>query len=158
MLNDLPTRQAIERFGEKALSVKGVERVRLGANDAADHVEPLILVPGDKTALKVPEPEEATAVEESAEREALLKIVVVALQGDYVWRFSDGGEKPFSARIDDTEFVNAVSEAKFSFASGDILRCRILEKQSLEGGSLHKETVILKVLEHITAARQLRLL
>lgn len=157
ILNDLPTRKAIEDFAHKATRAKGVEKIRL-QSPATKGGEPVVLTRDDCASMKVPPPEDPPKVEEEFEREALLRIWVVPLQGDYVWRFSDGGEKPFSATIDDTAFINDVAEAKVTFARGDILRCRILERQWLKDEVLQKETRIVKVLEHITAPRQPRLI
>lgn len=157
ILNDLPTRKAIEDFAVKSTGAKGVEQVRFEAPEL-EGFEPLALTKEDRAALSVPPVDELPSVTEQTEREALLRIWVVPLQGDYVWRFSDGGEKPFSATIDDTDFINAVAEAKVTFARGDILRCRIVEQQTLKGEALQKEVRIVKVIEHITAPRQPRLI
>lgn len=157
ILNDLPTRKAIEDFAVKSTGAKGVEQIRFEAPEL-EGFEPLALTKEDRAALSVPPVDELPSVTEQTEREALLRIWVVPLQGDYVWRFSDGGEKPFSATIDDTDFINAVAEAKVTFARGDILRRRIVEQQTLKGEALQKDVRIVKVIEHITAPRQPRLI
>lgn len=157
LLGDITTRSAVDEFASKALSPKGVERIRFNSVDQHD-TPPLVLTEDDRVSLRLPPPEDVAVVKETKERVALLRIWVVPLQGDYVWRFSDGGEKPFTANIEDIDFTNQVVDAKISFARGDVLRCLIREVQTLSEAGLQREITVLKVLEHIPAARQPRLI
>lgn len=155
LLNDLPTRNAVEEFGSKALNVRGVTSVRLG--DATDGA-PLLLQKVDLVALKVPGPEVEEPIIEKAEREVLLKIITSAFRDGYKWRFSDGGEKPFTAEMEDLAFINSVAEGKIFLSANDTLRCLIREEQILGPAGLSKETAIVKVVEHLPGPTQLKLI
>ena len=155
LLNDIGTRQAVEDFGRKALNVSGVTSVRLGEVGDAPHLQ---IEKGDLAALKVPEPVVAAPLIEIIDREVLLRIVTSAFRDDYKWRFSDGGEKPFTAEMQDTDFMNAVSEGKTPLSANDTLRCLIREEQVLGATGLSKEVAVIRVLEHIPGPTQLKLI
>jgi hypothetical protein len=156
LLEDLPTREALEVFGEKALGIEGVVSFRIGEKGA--EAEDTVLSKEDRASFRVPEPTEEEPYVELIEREVLLKIVTSHFRDGYKWRFTDGGEKPFTADIEDTAFLNGVLEGKLSLSANDTLRCRIQEEQRLTSTGLTKEVKVLEVVEHIPGARQLRLL
>jgi hypothetical protein len=155
LLEDLPTREALEAFGEKALGISGVESIRIGEKGTDADVE---LTKEDRGSFQVP----ASALQdervEVVEREVLLKIVTSHFRDGYKWRFTDGGEKPFTADIEDVGFLNSVSDGKLSLSANDTLRCRIREEQKLTTTGLTKEIKVLEVVEHIPGARQLKLI
>lgn len=155
LLNDIATREAVEDFGRKALGVAGVSSIRLsevGAKPA------LILEKSDIASLKVPDPSVADPLVQKVEREVLLRIVTSAFREGYKWRFSDGGEKPFTAAMEDLDFINTVSRGKTPLSANDILRCLIREEQMLGAGGLSKEVAVIRVLEHIPGPSQLKLI
>jgi hypothetical protein len=155
LLQDLPTREALESFSEKALGIAGIKSLRIGEKDSAADV---LLSPSDKSYFKVPEPSDETPLVEIVEREVLLKIVTSHFRDGYKWRFTDGGERPFTADIEDIDFLNDVLAGKTTLSANDTLRCQIREEQSLSSGSLSKEVKVLRVVEHIVGAKQLKLL
>lgn len=156
LLEDLATREALEVFGEKALGIDGVESFRIGAKGSES--SDTVLSKEDRAFFKVPEPTEDEPRIELIEREVLLKIVTSHFRDGYKWRFTDGGEKPFTADIEDIAFLNSVQDGKLSLSANDTLRCKIQEEQRLTSLGLTKEVKVLAVVEHIPGARQLRLL
>ena len=155
LLEDLKTREALESFGEKALGIEGVRTLRFGERGTEADV---VLTPNDRGSFKVPEPGDEEPRIETMEREVLLKIVTSHFRDGYKWRFTDGGEKPFTADIEDAAFLNSVLDGKLSLSAHDTLRCLIREEQRLTSSGLSKEIKVLEVLEHIPGARQLRLI
>ncbi|CAN1517342.1 hypothetical protein MCELHM10_00985 [Paracoccaceae bacterium] len=155
LLEDIKTREAIAVFGEKALGIDGVESLSIGEKGAAAEV---ILRVEDREAFRMPEPLDEIPRIETVEREVLLKIITSHFRDGYKWRFSDGGEKPFTADIEDINFLNSVTDGKRSLAADDTLRCRIREEQRLTTAGLTKEIKVLEVIEHFPGPRQLRLL
>lgn len=155
LLEDLPTREALEGFGDKALGIPGIQSIRIGEKGTESDVE---LTPEDRTSFHVPEPGADDERVEVVEREVLLKIVTSHFRDGYKWRFTDGGEKPFTADIEDIDFLNSVLEGKLSLSANDTLRCRIREEQRLAISGLTKEIKVLEVIEHIPGARQLKLI
>ena len=106
LLNDVQTREAVEDFANKALANPRVEAVRLSEDGLEQHpVEPLRLDRSDVAALQLPPPSAGDSTVQTEEREVLLKIITSAFRDGYKWRFSDGGEKPFTADIEDIDFV-----------------------------------------------------
>lgn len=155
LLEDLPTREALEKFSDRALGISGVAALRLGEKGSAAEV---VLTPNDRASFKVPEPTDEVPLLETVEREVLLKIVTSHFRDGYKWRFTDGGERPFTADIEDTAFLNDVLEGKSTLSANDTLRCLLREEQSLTSSGLSKEIKVVKVVEHIVGARQLKLL
>ncbi|MFO1201356.1 MAG: hypothetical protein U1E58_01825 [Tabrizicola sp.] len=158
LLEDIGTREALEKFSEKALSIKGLDVVRLGEENDHDKSTSVLLSPSDQSSFQVPDPTPEEAISETVEREVLLKIVTSHFRDGYKWRFTDGGERPFTADIEDSDFLNEVLEGKTTLSANDTLRCVVREEQKLSGSGLTKEVRVLKVLEHIIGPRQLKLL
>lgn len=155
LLQDLPTREAVEDLGAKAARVDGLDNLRIGVDD--EKVEAVRLARSDLPSLKVPpEPDEPDT--KITHRDAWLKIVSVHFRDGYKWRFSDGGERPFTAEMEDAEFQNKVQEGLVALTASDAIRCRLREEQSLSASSLHKIVYVEEVLEHRPGARQMNLL
>ena len=155
LLEDLQTREALEDFSNRALGIDGLSSVRLGEKGE----EPIIsLAPSDRASFKVPEPAPDETISEFIDREVLLKIITSHFRDGYKWRFTDGGERPFTADIEDTEFLNEVLQGKTTLSANDTLRCQVREEQRLSSAGLSKEIKVIKVLEHIVGAKQLKLL
>jgi hypothetical protein len=155
LLQDLPTREAVEDLGAKAARVDGLDNLRIGTD--SEEVEAVRLARTDLPSLKVPpEPDEPDT--EITHRDAWLKIVSVHFRDGYKWRFSDGGERPFTAEMEDAEFQNKVQEGLVALNANDAIRCRLREEQSLSASSLLKNVYVEEVLEHRPGARQMNLL
>lgn len=155
LLEDIPTRQALENFAEKSLRIPGVEAVKLGEKNSDHEVN---LVPSDRAALQVPEPSEEPPIIERIEREVWLKIITSHFRDGYKWRFSDGGDKPFTADMADQKFLQSALGGKLALSANDALKCKLIEEQRLTSSGLTKETTIIEVVDYRPGAKQLRLL
>lgn len=155
LLQDLPTREAVEDLGAKAARVDGLDNLRIGTD--SDEAEAVRFARSDLPSLMVPpEPDEPDT--EITHRDAWLKIVSVHFRDGYKWRFSDGGEGPFTAEMEDAEFQNKVQEGLVALNANDAIRCRLRDEQSLSASSLLKTVYVEEVLEHRPGARQMNLL
>lgn len=153
LLEDRSVRQAVQDFGQKALEPRGVDSVDIGEKAGTD----VRFQREDVQLLHVPSESDEEEIEEVDERDALLKIVTSHFRDGYKWRFADGGEKPFTAEMADSDFLKEAQEGKVSLSASDVLRCRLEIKQMMKAGVLSKEIKVLKVIEHIPGAKQLRL-
>jgi hypothetical protein len=155
LLQDLPTREAVEDLGAKAARVDGLDHLRIGAERGG--VEAVRIARTDLSSLKVP-PESDEPDTEITHRDAWLKIVSVHFRDGYKWRFSDGGERPFTAEMEDVDFQNKVQEGLLALNATDAIRCRLREEQSLSASNLLKIIYVEEVLEYRPGARQMSLL
>lgn len=155
LLQDVKTREAVENFSRKALTIKDVSEVRF---EDADGPAEVSLTKADLPSMQVPPPAQEETKVETVDREVWLKIITSAFRDGYKWRFSDGGEKPFSADVEDVEFANMVLEGKVALSANDTLRCLVREEQHLGPNGLSKDIKVLKVLEHLAGPKQLKLI
>ena len=79
LLDDIPTRAAVEKFGAAALNSPGVEAVKFEEVGDGDVTEEVRLVKADLPALVTPSPEPVPPMVERVEREVLLKIITFGL-------------------------------------------------------------------------------
>lgn len=154
LLQDPPTWESSQDFGRKLSRIPGLSEVRFDDGSGPD-----VSIPkGELASLDLPPPVEDEAIVTSTEREAWLKIVTAPFRDGYVWRFSDGGEKTFTATVEDESFFNKVASGQVALSANDTLRCRIVETQTLAAGGLTKETAIKAVIDFVPGAKQMRLL
>ncbi|WP_353474770.1 hypothetical protein PVT71_14470 [Salipiger sp. H15] len=155
LLQDLGTREAIESFGNKASSVEGLKALKIG--DGRDDSRTVTLSRSDLPSLNVP-PEPKEPEVDISHREAWLKPVSAQFKDGYKWRFTDGGDRPFTAEMEDLDFQRRVQEGRVTLNANDTIRCRLREEQSISAASLMKATFVEEVLDHRPGARQLNLL
>lgn len=154
LLGDDATRLAVEEFGETALTIPGLTSLRLTDGDGqSTHLQR-----DDVEAFRVPLQVDEEIVLESRDREVWLRIVTSAFRDGYKWRFTDGGERPFTADILDVGFLNDVAVGRIALSANDTLRCQIHEEQRLSGKTLTKDVTVVRVLEFRPGDRQLKLL
>lgn len=94
--------------------------------------------------------------EKSAELEMTVTIIMINFN-DGKWKVSLGGENSIWVSMEDEEFNELVKSRKIAFAKGDMLRIRYYMKQGVQGGKLHSEYVVTKVLEVKHASEQVML-
>lgn len=157
LLEDLVTREATEQFVKTSFSTEGIHKVLLDETSGEYDEPDLILTKADVSATRVPEPSEEDIKETVVEREVLLKIVSAQFEEGYLWRFSDG-TNTFTASMEDAGFVKRLDNSEVVLSKNDTLRCAMEEKQQLHGSRLKTEARIVEVKEHISGAKQLRLL
>jgi hypothetical protein len=109
----------------------------------------------DLPSFELPPPVEEELVDEV--RQMNLQIISLSFKDDNKWRVTDGAE-PFSAAIEDSDFLKQVANSEISFAKGDYLVCEVRERQVSTGQGLRKERIIVKVISHRPAARQMKLI
>ena len=117
--------------------------------------EELVLEKSDIPSFDVPENEEEEIEDET--RKMTLQIISLSFKEDNKWRLTDGAE-PFTADIEDVDFLNKIANDEISFGKNDYLICEVRERQSMTSKGLKKERTVMKVIEHKPAARQLRLM
>lgn len=81
-------------------------------------------------------------------QELYLTIASVVLEGDGMWKFSDGRLR-LSATIEDNLFLESVKSGRERFGRGDTLKVVLRSTQTRVQGALKSKYVIEKVLEHI---------
>lgn len=91
-----------------------------------------------------------------SDKKAAYSIVSLAFKEDNKWRLYDGNST-ISVTMTDEDFLYQVDNNLISFAKGDILICDVKTIQYRTDVGLKTEHQVLKVIEHKTAARQLRL-
>ncbi len=90
-------------------------------------------------------------------RRMTVQIIALSFKEDNKWRLTDGGE-PFSAVIEDIDFINRIARDEIRFGKNDYLICDVRERQSLGPKGLRKDRSIIRVLDHRPAAAQMKLL
>lgn len=158
LLNDMKTRASTEKFVEKALNQEGITSLYFVEGEGDKNLfKDVELRRSDIPAMQVPDPVDDDPIIEEKSREVLLRIVSAQFEDGYLWRFTDGSNT-FTASVEDTDFLNKLSNSEIALSKDDTLRCVVLERQELKGGRLKSEARITKVLNHISGAKQLRLL
>jgi len=117
--------------------------------------EELVIERNDIPSFDVPENDEEELEDET--RKMTLQIISLSFKEDNKWRLTDGAE-PFTADIEDVDFLNKIANDEISFGKNDYLICNVRERQTVTAKGLKKERTIIKVIEHKPAARQLRLM
>lgn len=90
------------------------------------------------------------------EREVFLKLMTIAFAEGYKWKFSDGNVE-FFATISDDVFVAKVQQNKDGFFKDDLLKVLLREKQWIANTGIKSEYEVVKVIEHRSGAKQIRL-
>lgn len=89
--------------------------------------------------------------------ETILQVSSISFNEDNKWRLSEGSGS-FLAEIADVEFMSKVQRNEAAFAKDDLLTVRMRRRQWLtEKGTMKPEYIVEKVLEHKSAAVQLKL-
>jgi hypothetical protein len=150
LYQDLGVRVAAQKLIEEPLSKDGIDKFEI-----REAKKPILLVEKqDASFFARPQIPEEILVDEI--RRSAYSIISLAFKEDNKWRLNDGSN-PISATISDSDFLNKVDNNLISFAKGDILICdvRVTQKQTDQG--LKTEYIVIKVVEHRPAARQLAL-
>ncbi len=149
LYQDVAVRQATEEI-LRPLEKEGIEYFKIKEKNKI--VE--IIAKEELNSFITPElPDEKIVVSET---EAAYSIVSLAFKEDNKWRLHDGNST-ISVTISDSEFKEKVDHNVISFAKNDILRCKIKVTQWKTSAGLKTDYEVLKVIEHIPAAKQLLL-
>jgi hypothetical protein len=145
----LNIRKSIEAVISAPLSREGVDKVKF------EHDGKKIEITKEEAEyFTAPEAEEELIDER--EIETNLQIVNISFQEEGKWRFSDGSST-FFAEISDPDFVRRVQKNEKYFAKDDVLKVFLRRKQFLTNGQIKTEYSINKVLDHRSAAVQIKL-
>lgn len=149
LLRDYDTRQALEAV-VKPLTRDGIDVVCFGLEkEIADSIHK-----SEAPWFAVPTLDEERL--EETEYEATLQIARIEFNEDNKWRFTDG-EATFYAAIIDDEFLNRINKNEEAFTKGDIIKAHVRKRQRRVGENLKPEYCILRVIEHRSGHRQIRL-
>ena len=130
----------------------GIDRISCRQGDQEEF---LSIEKSDIQSFIVPEIEEEE-LEEST-RKMRLQIISLSFKEQNKWRLTDGSE-PFSAIIEDINFLNKIDNNEVSFGKNDYLECNVRERQIMTASGLKMERTIVEVLTHKHAGKQLRLI
>ena len=87
-------------------------------------------------------------------RRMAFSIISLTFKEDNKWRLYDGNTQ-ISATIEDGEFLARVEASLESFSKDDMLVCDVRVTQTLTSGGLKTEHMVVRVVEHRPAARQI---
>lgn len=150
LAEDLNVRQQARKL-VSILEREGIESISSMQADG----EELRIERADVSAFDIPEIEEEELEDEVRAR--TLQIVSLSFKEDNKWRLTDGAE-PFSATIEDVDFLNRIANSEISFAKDDYLECEVRERQVRTATGLRKERTIIRVIKHTPAPRQTSLI
>jgi hypothetical protein len=153
LLEDRKTRQAVEKFGNEALKIKGLDQIRVGRGSDVE----VTLDSKDAPALQMPSPDDEEPETVISTRDVWLKIVTSQFKDGYKWRFTDGGERPFTADMEDVDFLNSVLSGDTTLSANDALHCTVREEQEMRSDGLQKSIFVERVIEHRQGPTQLKL-
>ncbi len=143
-------RKAMEDAIAKPLDRDGVESFAVSVSGEG-FVE---VVKSERALFIAPNPDDTEL--DDTEFDCNVQLVNVSFREDNKWRFSDG-ISTFHASIVDADFLNRVRQNQVAFAKNDLLKVRMGKRQWLHGEEMKTEYTVLKVLEHVQAATQLKL-
>jgi hypothetical protein len=135
------------------LTRTGITEMRVQAS-APLQIEPVTIRSDEVDAFQVPLMPDTVINEQILEM--ALTITSVSFTEGNKWRLSDG-ERTFWASIEDSDFLARVERSEEAFRKGDILRCQMRMQQSRGESGLQTDYSVIRVLEHIPAARTLPL-
>lgn len=144
-------RNALEKIIYHPLSREGIEEFRASVPKSK---EPVIITKPEKDYFEMPLLDDELLGENITE--AYLTILNLAFKEDNKWRFARG-ESVFYAAMRDGSFLARMERNEERFSKDDILRVRLHAKDVLKDSGVHTEYTVLEVLEHRSAARQLKL-
>jgi hypothetical protein len=149
LYRDLKVRQQAENV-VKPLSVEGIDKFIVKDNQQVIEVI-------EKSEYKYfRTPDIAEEIIQEKDTTALYSIHSLSFKEDNKWRLSDGSNT-FFVTIKDEEFLRKVNDNLIAFSKGDILELalKIITWETKDG--IKTEYEALKVLDHKSAARQLKL-
>lgn len=92
-----------------------------------------------------------------SEQTAFVKLVKISFEQNMKWQLILHNEK-ISADIKDEEFYQKIDHGEISFAKGDVLRVRMIVKQTMKpDGSISARYTVMKVEDIIKRPQQVQL-
>jgi hypothetical protein len=144
-------RSSLEKVIAEPLTRSGIEEFRTNFSDTDEQV---IVRKDEKEYFEMPLLGDEILGENITD--AYLQVISLSFKEDNKWRFSRG-ETVFYALIEDASFLDRIDKNEVRFSKDDILKVKLYTKDFLTGTGFKTEYKVLEVLEHRSAARQLRL-
>ncbi len=151
LYKDVEVRRALEAVVKEPLQHEGIDSFGAGSNR-----DDVVFIRKDEAAyFSAPEIQDELISE--TEYETVVKVVNVAFQEDNMWRLSEG-QNVFYAKIEDEDFIKDVQSNEKAFAKDDLFFVTMRKKQYLgEKGNVKTEYTVVKVNDHRSAMRQIKL-
>ena len=145
----LNIRKNLEAIIKKPLENEGVEKVCFKKDDSHNEI-----IREQKDYFIAPEVSQELI--DDRELEMSLQIMDISFRDGGKWRFSDGNAN-FFAEIQDESFNMMIAKNEVVFAKDDILKVSMRRRQYLSDGSIKTDYEIIKIIEHRSAAIQIKL-
>lgn len=149
LFSNVKVRTSIQKVISEPLSKEGIETFTI-KNDSQEAT----IKKEEKDYFKLSDvPDELL---KDQEREVFLKVNTISFSEGHKWKFSDGNVE-FFASISDEEFIQQVQESKDGFYKDDLLKVLLRERQWISDTGIKSDYEIVRVLEHRSAAKQIKL-
>lgn len=147
-------RKALEDAIAAPLERKGVDKVTTSSEEFTNDDIAVNVNKEEREYFEMPNLEDEILGETTTT--AYLQVVNLVFKENNKWRFSRG-ETEFYASVLDEDFLKRINRDEIQFSKNDILKVELHIKDVLKDSGIKTEYVVLKVLEHRSAARQLPL-
>lgn len=154
LLQDYQIRQRLEAAIYKPLQRSGINSISFALIENGKLQEVDTVSTDESKYFITPELEEEQFPE--SQYQAMLQLISVSFQEKNKWRVSDG-TNTFYAEVTDKKFIDKIANNEASFAKDDKIWAVVRVKQVLKGDAMKADYFIDEVIDHITAARQLKL-
>lgn len=151
LFKSFTVRRKLEAVVRTPLSRTGVDKVSLIPETQTERVEVT-----KEEADYFLAPEAGDEFIDEQEITTTLQIIGLSFQDGGKWRFTDGNA-PFFAEILDKDFLTKIERNEASFSKSDFLKVVLIRRQSVGDSGIKTDYVIKNVIEHKSAARQIRL-
>ncbi len=149
LFSNVKIRTSIQKVITEPLTKEGISSFVIRKDN-----EEMIVKKEEKDFFKLSEiPDELL---QDQEREVFLTVTTISFTEGHKWRFSDGNVE-FYATISDGDFVNKVQQNKDGFFKDDLFKVMLREKQWISDTGIKSDYEIIKVLEHRSGAKQIKL-
>ena len=149
LFSNVKIRTSIQKVITEPLSQEGIDSFAIKKNN-----QEIVIKKEEKDYFKLSEiPDELL---QDQEREVFLTVTTISFIEGHKWKFSDGNVE-FYATISDEDFVNKVQQNKDGFFKDDLFKVMLREKQWISDTGIKSDYEIIKVLEHRSGAKQIRL-
>ncbi len=148
-LYDRPSARAKARRVVDPLRREGVERVEFRRDDVPVLEVGAADLPGYA---ELPE-----GVIGEREDEVIVTLITASVEGNYLWRFTEGDSTRFTASMEDPEFRGRIDSHAISFQKDDRFRVLMKVVQREVDGKLHVDRTVVKVLQTYPRPEQTRI-
>jgi len=151
LLEDYSVRKALSGVIYEPLESEGIDKFATGSEKDG------LVVVEKSDAIYFASPAIQDQLIHESVYETMLQLVSLSFHEDNKWRVSEGTNS-FLCDITDADFNSKVQKNAISFAKDDLLRVNLRKRQWLtEKGTMRTDYIVEKVIEHKSAAIQLKL-